>query len=174
MVKTTYNLEGDGPLALSCYEAMSTVLASIQAGRYPNVQAVSKRLSNGDAQLYQKWYRYAVDCVEPGLEYFADAVGGTLGNSMAVFKAARLFSPQKAAELQPDAMPFLDAATLQDLKRKLPVYLAKVADISPDYDPLQWWRMNSTSLPCLLGQLPFVRCWSFNHRQQELRDFFLC
>ena len=95
------------------------------------------------------------DCVEPGLEYFADAVSGTLGNSMAVFKAARLFSPQKAAELQPDAnaldclavIPFLDAATLQDLKRELPVYLAKVADISPDYDPLQWWRMNSTSLP---------------------------
>lgn len=45
LVKTTYDLEGDGPLALNCYEAMTTVLTSIQTGHYPNLEAVSKKLS---------------------------------------------------------------------------------------------------------------------------------
>ena len=44
-------------------------------------------------------------------------------------------------------MHFLHATTVQNLNRELPVYLAKVADISPQYDPLQWWRINSTELP---------------------------
>ena len=29
LVKTTYNLKGDGPLALHCYEEMTTILTSI-------------------------------------------------------------------------------------------------------------------------------------------------
>ena len=74
---------------------------------------------------------------------------------MAVFKVARVFNPKKAVEMQPDAavldclavMPFLDTVTLQNLKTELPLYLAKAADISLDYDPIQWWRMNSTALP---------------------------
>ena len=155
LVKTTYNLERDGPLAPNYYEVMTAVLTSIQTGYYPNVEAVSRRLSNGNTQLCQRWVRYATDCVEPGLEYFADAVSGTLANSMEVFKAARFFNPKKIADIKPDAaalnslliMPFLDAATMHKLKEELPLYLAKAADISPQYDPLQWWRMNSTELP---------------------------
>ena len=34
-------------------------------------------------------------------------------------------------------IPFLDAVMLQYLKAELPIYLTKVADISPDCDPLQ-------------------------------------
>ena len=143
LVKTTYDLEGDGPLALNCYEAMTTVLTPIQTGHYPNLEAASRKLSQGDSQLCQRWVRHGMDCVEPGLEYFADAVSGTLSNSMAVFKAVRIFNPKKAVEIQPDAaaldclsvLPFLDTATLQNLKTELPLYLSKAADISPDYDP---------------------------------------
>ena len=87
-------------------------------------------------QICNILYRYVMDCVEPGLEYFADTVSGTLGNSMAVFKAA---NPQKPVEVQPDAaaldcFSFLDTATLQNLKTELPIHLTKAADISPDYD----------------------------------------
>ena len=53
LVKTTYDLEGDGPLVLNCNEAMTTVLTSIQTGHYPNVEAVCRRLSKGDTQLYR-------------------------------------------------------------------------------------------------------------------------
>ena len=39
-VKATYNLEGDGPLALSCYELVQEVVASIKVENVPNFQAV--------------------------------------------------------------------------------------------------------------------------------------
>ena len=154
LVKTTYYLEGDGPLSLNCYEAMTTVLISIRTVHYPIVEAVSRSLSGGDTQLHEKWVQYAMDCIEPGLEYFGDAICGSL-IKQEIFKAARVFNPQKAVEMQSSAtsldclvvIPFLDAVMLQNIKAELPIYLTKAADISPDYDPLQWWRMNSTALP---------------------------
>ena len=33
-VKATYNLEGDGPLAFTCYEAMQEVILLIQVETY--------------------------------------------------------------------------------------------------------------------------------------------
>ncbi len=155
LVKATYVLEGDGPLVLECYEIMSTVLASIQAGYYPNVEAVSRKLSPGNSAAQRRWVTYALQCVEPGLEYFADALNGSLSASMKIFKAARVFNPKKAAEMQPNAsvldcltvVPFLHAATIGNLKSELPLYLAKVADISPNFSPLQWWQMNAEGLP---------------------------
>ena len=41
-VKACYFLEGDGPLALYCYEAIETIRASIQAGHMPNVNAMAQ------------------------------------------------------------------------------------------------------------------------------------
>ena len=40
-VKATYNLEGDGPLVLKCFEVLSTLTAGIQVGHYPNVMAIA-------------------------------------------------------------------------------------------------------------------------------------
>ena len=42
-VKATYNLEGDGPLAFTCFETIQKVVTSIQVKNIPNVQAVAKR-----------------------------------------------------------------------------------------------------------------------------------
>ena len=69
LVKTNYYLEVDGPLSLNCYEAMTTVLTSIRTGHYRSVEAVSRSLSGGDTQLHEKWVKYAMDCIKPGLEY---------------------------------------------------------------------------------------------------------
>ena len=41
----THNLEGDGPLAFTCYEAIQGVIASIQVENIPNVQAVARDIS---------------------------------------------------------------------------------------------------------------------------------
>ncbi len=46
-VKATYNLEGDGPLVLRCFEILSTLTASLQVSHYPNVQAIAQILSAG-------------------------------------------------------------------------------------------------------------------------------
>ena len=42
-VKSTYNLEGDGPLALTCYEAISTVNVAARQAHYPNLEAVVRK-----------------------------------------------------------------------------------------------------------------------------------
>ena len=33
------------------------------------------------------------------------------------------------------------------LKGKMPLYIAKTADISEDMDPLEWWKLNAGELP---------------------------
>jgi len=43
-VKANYNLEGDGPLAFTCYEIVQTVVASIKVAITPNVNAVTRSL----------------------------------------------------------------------------------------------------------------------------------
>ena len=57
-VKATYNLEGDGPLVLTCFEVLSTLTAGIQVGHYPNVQAIAQALSGGSPAVLQQWVDY--------------------------------------------------------------------------------------------------------------------
>ena len=77
-----------------------------------------------------------------------------LAGSVAAFKAARLFLPQKVDEMRPDisavdAFPFLDdTAVLHDLKQELPTYLAKADDVSMNTEPLPWWKKHAYDLPC--------------------------
>ena len=44
-------------------------------------------------------------------------------------------------------MPFFEASAIGNLKTELPQYLAKAMGISVDYDPLQFWKLNSPQLP---------------------------
>ena len=73
-----------------------------------------------------------------------------------VFKAARLFSPHTVKMMQPTAadidslaiISFLSQQeTLPGLKEELPAYLAKCSDIGSPVTDIEWWRMNSESLP---------------------------
>ena len=78
-----------------------------------------------------------------------------LKESVAAFKAARLFLPQKVVELRPDAETvdtlhaflFITPVLLANLKSELPQYIAQAANIDADFDPLKWWRTHHTDLP---------------------------
>ena len=48
---------------------------------------------------FQQWVEYANTCIKPGLQYFLDKFSQELSGSVAAFKAARLFLPQKVVEL---------------------------------------------------------------------------
>lgn len=50
-VKAIYDLEGDGPLVLCCYEIIERVKMALQSAYYPNVSAIAHKLSNGDPLL---------------------------------------------------------------------------------------------------------------------------
>ena len=92
--------------------------------------------------------------MQPGFEYYQSRFTGSLGLTVAAFKAARLFSPTKV-DLHPDAtsvdhlraFPFLHDEELSGLKEELPNYLAKASDIAPDIDPLEWWKHHEKELP---------------------------
>ena len=117
------------------------------------MQAVAGHLSGDNVQIQQQ-LQYAASCIQPGVQYFNDRVNGCMKIPLAAFKAARLFSPQKVQEMQPDctavdalsAFPFFDQSKLQDLKTELPHYLAAVEDISPTYDPMEFWKTHELSL----------------------------
>ena len=85
-VEATYNLEGDGPLALNCYEVLSTLLAGIHVQHYPNLLAVAQKISGGTPALKQEWVDYGKACVAPGLQYFHDKFSGELNESVAASK----------------------------------------------------------------------------------------
>ena len=143
-VQATYKLEGDGALVLQCYEVISSLSAAIHmtSPYYPNLQAISDKLSRGNPQLQHQLIQYGNACVQPAILYFKECLDGCMKNPLSAFKAARLFSPQKVAEMKPDpavidglaVFPFLSAqSTLCNLKEELPEYMAKAEDVSPEY-----------------------------------------
>ncbi len=102
-VKSTYNLEGDGTLVVTCYEEIVKLRAVIQAAHHPNVVAIACSLAHGNIAIQQQWTSYAFTCVEPGLDYFLEKFGDDTKAPLNIFKAARYFSPHKVFEMQPSA-----------------------------------------------------------------------
>ena len=45
-VLATYRLEGDGPLALWCYEELETLLQAIHVSHFPNANAVIREIAS--------------------------------------------------------------------------------------------------------------------------------
>lgn len=81
--------------------------------------------------------------MQPGLTYFTDQLNASMKQPLAAFKAARLFSPSKVHEMQPDSaaidslvtFPFL-SNSIAALKCELPQYIAAAEDVNPTHDPL--------------------------------------
>ena len=122
---------------------------------YSNLQAVAQKLSGGNAIVQQQMVDYGNAYVAPGLQYCHNKFSGEPSESVAAFKAARLVSPQKIVEIQPNAQdkdamkcfPFLKGTLIDNLKQELPVYLAKAENFDEAADPLQWWMRYSKDLP---------------------------
>ena len=142
-VRTTYNLEGDGPLALVAYTSIRSLYAHIASLHFPNATAVAKQLAGGSSSHEQQLNAYARACIDPAYAYFQAKFDNDLKPAMQVFKAARYFSPTASCELKPVAndldilrsLSFLTSGDITNLKTELPLYLAAVEDISPTVDP---------------------------------------
>ena len=158
-VKATYNLEGDGPLALTCYETISTLNAAARQAYYPNLMSVASQISSGDSQMESELVQHAKSCVQPGLTYYFQQISASMRDPLAAFKAARLFSPSKLNELNPSTaavdsrlvdslatFPFLTLA-LPALKEEFPHYIAAAEDIDSSYNPLTIWKGHEDDLP---------------------------
>ena len=155
-VKATYQLEGDGPIVFECYQVIATLSAVVHTAHYPNVNAIARDIAPSSQPDQQQWLNYATTCLQPGIHYFLEKFGDDSQCPLAAFKAARLFSPSKIYEIQPIAQdvdvlsvfPFLnESAILANMKAELPTYLAKAANVCPDFDTVEWWSRNEQDLP---------------------------
>ena len=155
-VKSTYRLEGDGPLALVCYEDILKLRSVIQVGHYPNVYAVAHDLAGSNLHSKQQFVSYALSCVQKAFTYFASKFGDDSQSPLNAFKAFRYFSPSTINSMKPSAtdisslsvVPFLnDPGTINGLTTELPMYLAKADAVDPQMDVLEWWKLNAEDLP---------------------------
>ena len=102
LVKATYNLEGDGPLTLTCFETIQEIKSSLQVVNIPNVQAIARSISPSTV-VQQQLIAYVKISVEPALNYFKQQLTSSLKTPLAAFKASRLFNPSTVKLLNPDA-----------------------------------------------------------------------
>ena len=137
-VTTTYKLEGDGALVLSCYEVIEELEASVRSCYTPNLDAVIQRLSASTPRSPPQLKAYAMRYIQPG------QIRTNLQDAVSIFKAARLFLPHRVHVTRPTAncvdslsiLPFLSAQTLSELKEELPLYISKVSDVGASFCPV--------------------------------------
>ena len=91
-VKSTYNLEGDGALIVTCYEEILKLQALVHSSYYQNLEAVIQSFSQGNAIIQHQWKSHAFSCIKPGIDYFNDKFGSDTACPLNAFKASRLFS----------------------------------------------------------------------------------
>ena len=99
-VKTTYNLEGDGPLVFRCYEAISALTAAVNLAHYPNLSAIARELSGSNPAARQQWEAYEKFCVEPAIQYYCERLSSSMKTPLEAFKAASIFSRSIVQEIQ--------------------------------------------------------------------------
>ena len=128
-VKATYNLEGNGALALSAYEEIRKLFAVVSAKHYPNVTAVAKQLSQGRSVYENQLVAYGCNCAHPALDYFELKFNNDLKPVLDVFRAARYFSPSKLSELKPTVTDIDQFACLPFLKPKIPMLKAELPSV---------------------------------------------
>lgn len=149
-----YNLEGDGPLALSSYYTIRALNVSARQAHYPNLDAIAAQIAGGNAQEKSELLHHAKKCVEPGITYYFHQISTNMKTPLEGFKAARLFSPFRLSEINPSitnidclaSFPFL-APEIQALKQELPHYYAAAQDIDLSLDPLVFWKHHKNDLP---------------------------
>lgn len=158
-VQATYKLEGDGPLSLSAYEAISGLRHFVNANpiHLPSTEAVARQLAGGNAQHLQMWITIARACLPRAVEYFNARFGpgGVLSDVVSAFREARLCDPSKVNEIQPavedvhglTAFPFISPEDVAQLQEELPQYLAACEDIHEDIDALAWWKRHHRNHP---------------------------
>ncbi|PFX15796.1 hypothetical protein AWC38_SpisGene19965 [Stylophora pistillata] len=159
-VQSTYQLEGNGSLCLQAYQIVRKSEAKMRNLHFPNCSPVIRNIANGNIALQRQSEAYAMACIQPAYDYFTSKFlnnGDQLQPAVEIFKAARLFNPNKIAEIQPTAailsdqlrkVPFLNNdACIDGLQRELPTYIAAATDVNPDINVLTWWEIHEQEIP---------------------------
>ena len=90
-VKATYNLEGDGPLVLNCYETISALNMAARQAYYPNLDVIAAHIPacpREESDLLQ----HANTCIQSGIAYYCQQVSTNMNSSLEAFKWLGIFS----------------------------------------------------------------------------------
>lgn len=156
-VQATYNLEGDGLLALTAYKEISTLLHFVDSVHKPNVRAVARHESSGNIAHEQQLLR-AEACVSPAFKYFNskfEPSTGELRDTLLAFKASQFFAPSQLNELRPSpshidglkAFSFLSNQLIAQRKSELPMYLSLAEHVSPYVTVTSRWKNHAKEIP---------------------------
>lgn len=160
-VKATYNLEGNGPLSLSCFQVIEELEASIHTSHNRNLDAVARKLCASTCYSETRVKADAKKCIQPRFDYCRRHISTNLQQAVALFKAAQLFSPHLVNIMRPtvtsidelSVIPFFTPQVLSELKEELPLYMSKASAVNESVCPLEWWRLNSGSQPKCSAEL---------------------
>ena len=115
---------------------------------------MARSLANGIPARKKQLTYFAKTCVEPAFAYFKTKFEGDLKPQVEAFKAARIFSPSKAKELQPTTSDVdelkcfsFNYTFIEELKAELPTYLACCDGVSTEIPVCNWWRNHESELP---------------------------
>ena len=139
-VTATYDLEGDGPLVLCCYERLQAVThaCTTQPLHLPNLRAVVQDIvEHCPEENAEQLLLDGRQCVQPAINWFLQKFNVGLGTPVRAFKAARLFDPVFIQQINPNAacvaqlqiFPFFNnPGLIADLAQELPAYRAAAWD----------------------------------------------
>ena len=89
-LKTTYKLEGDGPLIFTCYkivDALQIVIKRIKT-RAPSTEVVINSVSKGSYTIKKRLRQHTKNCMQPGIAYFNQQLSTSLQILLQAIKAA--------------------------------------------------------------------------------------
>jgi len=87
-VKTTYYMEGDGPLAIHADEQVKALYNHVSLRHFPKVAAVARQLADGNVAHERQLVAYAENCVTEAYNYFRSKFDDHLKSAMEAFRAA--------------------------------------------------------------------------------------
>ena len=86
-VKATYHLEGDGPLAFRCHDAITTLTTAVNLAYYPNLNAIARELCGGNHAAQQQLVNYGQSRIQPGIPHYRERLNDSM---MVPLKALKL------------------------------------------------------------------------------------
>ena len=92
-ILATYYLEGDGPLAFSCYERLSALAHAVAVESYPNTEAKAREHSGGNLLLYNQLIAHGKAWISPGFRFYRHKFSGEFHTTVRALRAARLCCP---------------------------------------------------------------------------------
>ena len=76
-----YDLEGDGPLVLSCYDTISALNMAARQAHYPNLDAIAGRIA-ANAHEESDLAEHAKRCILPGIAYYFHQVSTNMKSAL--------------------------------------------------------------------------------------------